>query len=99
MCWTKSSERLTRLNVSRLSEAVAAKPGLRKEGHGELVYKEFKHLMDLLILREGFTSSEYDQFMEMFVPWPRFMRTSPHRIGGRMHTTCACQTTPYAGKI
>ncbi|CAE7554115.1 CAM53 [Symbiodinium natans] len=42
-----------------------------EEGHGELVYKEFKHLMDLLILREGFTSSEYDQFMEMFARFDR----------------------------
>ncbi|CAE7675253.1 unnamed protein product [Symbiodinium sp. CCMP2592] len=40
-------------------------------GHGELVYEEFKHLMDLLILREGFTSSEYDQFMEMFARFDR----------------------------
>ena len=33
------------------------------------MYEEFKHLMDLLILREGFTSSKYDQFMEMFAAW------------------------------
>ena len=45
------------------------RPNAARQGHGELVYEEFKHLMDLLILREGFTSSEYDQFMEMFAAW------------------------------
>ncbi|CAJ1387692.1 unnamed protein product [Effrenium voratum] len=37
-----------------------------EHGEGALQFPEFKHLMDLLTLREGFTSSEYELYLEIF---------------------------------
>ncbi|CAK9061954.1 unnamed protein product, partial [Durusdinium trenchii] len=37
-----------------------------EDGKGALKFPEFKHLMDLLMVREGFTSSEYETYMELF---------------------------------
>jgi len=37
-----------------------------EDGRGELDLEEFKHLMDLIVQREGFTKSEYEGFMNIY---------------------------------
>eukprot|EP00930_Biecheleria_cincta_P038673 TRINITY_DN26560_c0_g1_i1.p1 TRINITY_DN26560_c0_g1~~TRINITY_DN26560_c0_g1_i1.p1 ORF type:complete len:1192 (-),score=217.37 TRINITY_DN26560_c0_g1_i1:69-3644(-) len=42
-----------------------------EDGRGELDLHEFEHLMDVILSREGFTKSEYEEFMSLFQRFDR----------------------------
>lgn len=60
------AEMLQKLGIEPMSHVLDEVIREVDDGNGELEFKEFKHLMDLLVVREGFTSSEYDSYVELF---------------------------------